>query len=189
MNESTQAFVEDLQLSESSYNISALDAGESRYIKDARINLKNALNTEHLDEKEAVLVALAIAVNQKSHSLIKLFEAKAEALEIPKPAQAEAMACASLLSANNVLYRFRHFVEKEKYNELPARIKMNIMMKPVLGKEFFELVSLAVSAINGCEMCVKSHEESVLQLGASEERVFEAIRLASIIVSIDKLLS
>jgi alkyl hydroperoxide reductase subunit D len=63
---------------------------------------------------------------------------------------------------------------------------MNIMMKPVTGKAFFELMSLAVSAVNGCEMCVKSHEQSVLNLGDSEERVFDAIRLASIVVSIDK---
>jgi alkyl hydroperoxide reductase subunit D len=64
---------------------------------------------------------------------------------------------------------------------------MNIMMNPVLGKEFFELVSLAVSAVNGCEMCVKSHEQSVLQAGSSEQRIWDAIRLASIITSLSKI--
>jgi alkyl hydroperoxide reductase subunit D len=58
---------------------------------------------------------------------------------------------------------------------------MNIMMNPVLGKEFFELMSLAVSAVNGCESCVNSHEESVRKLGSSEVRIFDAIRLAAIV--------
>jgi alkyl hydroperoxide reductase subunit D len=58
---------------------------------------------------------------------------------------------------------------------------MNIMMNPVLGKELFELISLAVSAVNGCESCVNSHEESVRKLGASEARIFDAIRLASVV--------
>ena len=98
------------------------------------------------------------------------------------------MACASLLSANNVLYRFRHFVNKEKYNEIPARIKMNIMARPVSGKELFELISLAVSAVNGCEMCVKSHEQSLIELGTREERVFEAVRLAAVITSASKVI-
>jgi lipoyl-dependent peroxiredoxin subunit D len=40
-----------------------------------------------------------------------------------------------------------------------TRIKMNIMMKPVTGKEFFELMSLTISAVNGCEMCVNAHEK------------------------------
>jgi AhpD family alkylhydroperoxidase len=56
-----------------------------------------------------------------------------------------------------------------------------------LGKEFFELISLAVSAVNGCEMCVRSHEQSLRALGASEERIFDAVRLASVMESLVKL--
>ena len=56
-----------------------------------------------------------------------------------------------------------------------------------LGKEFFELVSLAVSAINGCEMCVKSHEQSVLANGGTEQRIWDSIRIASIITSLGKV--
>jgi alkyl hydroperoxide reductase subunit D len=78
-------------------------------------------------------------------------------------------------------------VNKEKYNEIPARIKMNIMGRPVGGKEFFELMSLAVSAVNGCEMCVKAHEASLIELGAKEERIFESVRLASVITSVSKI--
>ena len=61
------------------------------------------------------------------------------------------------------------------------------MMKPVLGKELFELISLAVSAVNGCELCVNSHEASLIQLGSAEERIFDAVRIASVITSISKL--
>jgi len=64
---------------------------------------------------------------------------------------------------------------------------MNIMGRPVGGKEFFELMSLAVSAVNGCEMCVKAHEASLIELGAKEERIFEAVRLASVITSVSKI--
>lgn len=43
------------------------------------------------------------------------------------------------------------------------------MMSPVPGKEFFELMSLVVSAVNSCESCVNSHEESVRKLGSRDE--------------------
>jgi alkyl hydroperoxide reductase subunit D len=78
-------------------------------------------------------------------------------------------------------------MNKEKYNEIPARIKMNIMARPVVGKEFFELISLAVSAVNGCEMCVTSHEASLIELGSKEERIFESVRLAAVITSLSKV--
>jgi alkyl hydroperoxide reductase subunit D len=60
---------------------------------------------------------------------------------------------------------------------------MSIMMNPVFGKEFFELMSLAVSALNGCEMCVNAHEASLLKLGTSENRIFDTIKLTAIVRS------
>ncbi|WP_431216855.1 carboxymuconolactone decarboxylase family protein [Puia sp. P3] len=94
---------------------------------------------------------------------------------------AEIVACTSLMNTNNVFYRFRHFMKKEFYDNQPAGIKMSIMASPVLGKEFFELVSLVVSSINGCEMCVSSHERSVLQHGSEEARVMEGVKLGAVL--------
>jgi len=42
---------------------------------------------------------------------------------------------------------------------------MSVMDNPVMGKDFFELMSLTVSALNVCEMCVASHEDSLIKLG------------------------
>lgn len=80
-------------------------------------------------------------------------------------------------------------MHKDFYNNQPAGIKMSIMMNPVLGKEFFELLSLVVSSINGCEMCVTSHEQSVLQHNSSESRVFEAVKLGAVIKGLITILS
>ena len=79
-------------------------------------------------------------------------------------------------------------MKKEKYTQLPARIKMNIMMKPVTGKEFFELISLAISAVNGCEICVNAYKESLLKLGSTEERIFEAVRFSAVYTSLSKVI-
>jgi alkyl hydroperoxide reductase subunit D len=91
----------------------------------------------------------------------------------------ETYSCVSLLNVNNVFYRFRHFNKKEFYSTTPAGIKMTIMGNPIMGKEFFELMSLAISALNGCEMCVNAHEDSLMKLGTSQARVYDAIRLAA----------
>ena len=165
-----------------------LDQSEHRYIKDLKINVSNSLKSTNLTEKEAVLLALSVSVNQKHtltiHSLSELAKQKgATDAEIN-----EIHALVSLLNANNVYYRFKHFVEKEYYNSAPAGIRMSIMMNPVLGKEFFELASLTVSALNGCQMCVVSHEQSVKAHGASEARILDAIRLTSIFKSLIVLL-
>src|SRR5699024_11183926 len=181
--------LKDLELDES-YSSTSLDAlveGESRYVKDLRVNLKNTLKSDHISEKETALIALAIAANFKNEPLKAYFTELAKEYEATDEEVGDTIACASLLAANNVFYRFRHFVDKESYNKMRAGIKMNIMAKPKLEKEFFELVSLAVSAANGCEMCVQSHEDSLLKMDSSEERIFDAVRLTSIVTSLDKI--
>lgn len=161
--------------------------GDTRYLRDLKINLKNTLSSEYLDEKATALIALSIAANQKNKVLIHYYSTLAKEKNASVEEIAEAVSCASLLAANNVLYRFRHFSGKEKYDQIPARIKMNIMANPVTGKELFELMSLAVSAVNGCERCVHAHEQTLVNTGMREEKIFDAIRLASVVVSLDRI--
>ena len=189
MNETAIEILQELGIdtTHSNETLIQLSVAESKYLRDLKMNVKSVLTTESISPKESYLLALATATNNNNIVLINAFVNKAKSNEATDAEIAEAQACASLLAANNVFYRFRHFVDKEVYNNSPARLRMNIMMSPVLGKEFFELVSLAVSAINGCEMCVKSHEQSVLANGGTEQRIWDAIRLASVITSLSKI--
>jgi alkyl hydroperoxide reductase subunit D len=189
MEETYNDLLADLSLNSDYTNpvVQQLLTGNSKYLRDLRMNIKTIAKADKLSAKEAWLVAYAIAVNNKNQALMNAFKNNALQAEATEEEVADAGACASLLSANNVLYRFRHFVDKESYNTMRAGLRMNIMMTPVLGKEFFELVSLAVSAVNGCEQCVKSHEASVLEAGGSEERIWEAIKIASVVSSADRI--
>ena len=189
-SETTQEFLDLLKVDAGfqSDALNLLEEGKSRYLADLKINFKNSLESEFLTKAEIALLGVSIAANAGNTTLSQFFVQHAKEEGSSNEAIAEAVACASLLSANNVLYRFRHFSKKEKYNEIPARIKMNIMGRPVSGKEFFELMSLAVSAVNGCEMCVNAHEASLIELGTKEERIFEAVRLASVITSTSKVI-
>jgi len=191
-NETFNNLLNDLRIQDytPSANMQALLNAESRFIKDLKINTSNALNnTQYISRKEALLLAVAVAVNEKSGLLQESFTSLAKETGATEAEIAEMIACTSLMNTNNVFYRFRHFMQKDFYNNQPAGIKMSIMMNPVTGKEFFELVSLVISSINGCEMCVSSHEQSVLQHGSSESKVFEAVKTGAIIKGLITALS
>jgi alkyl hydroperoxide reductase subunit D len=55
------------------------------------------------------------------------------------------------------------------------------MGRPGVDKADFELWSLAVSAINGCGMCMESHEKVVRAAGLTQEQVQAAVRIAAVI--------
>jgi lipoyl-dependent peroxiredoxin subunit D len=191
-NETFQNLLNELNLTgyEPSANVQALIAVESRFIKDLKINVGNVLNNaQYLNRKESLLLALAVAVNEKYTLLQDAFTSLAKTERASEAEIAEIVACTSLMNTNNIFYRFRHFTQKDFYTNQPAGIKMSIMANPVLGKEFFELVSLVISSINGCEMCVSSHEKSVLQHGSTESRVLEGVKLGAVIKGLITVLS
>ena len=71
---------------------------------------------------------------------------------------------------------------------MPARLRMNVMAKPGVDKEDFELWSLAVSAVNGCGMCMESHEKILRAAGMSQEEVQAAVRIAATVHAVAAVL-
>lgn len=189
-NDGAVALLKDLGLNEvhQSTQLRTLSSANSRYLKDIKLNVSTALNAESLGKKDAYLLAIAVAINEKNILLQETFENMAKEQGATEADIAEVISCTSLMNANNVYYRFRHFMHEEFYDKAQAGIRMSIMANPVLGKELFELVSLVVSAINGCEMCVTSHEKNLVAHGTDKQRVHDAVRLGAVIKSLSVLI-
>ena len=52
----------------------------------------------------------------------------------------------------------------------------------------FELYSLAVSAINGCGMCIDAHEAQLLKEGLSKDAIQASIRIGATIQAVSTVL-
>lgn len=148
--------------------------------KDIKLNLQSVMQQTSLTPAQLWGTAVASAIAARNHDLTQAV--LADASEVIGPAVLEdAKAAAALMAMNNVYYRFRHMVGKESYATKPARLRMNWIAKPQSNKADFELFCLAVSAINGCEMCVQSHEKVVVEGGLTEDQVNDCVRVASTI--------
>lgn len=148
--------------------------------RDIKLNLQSVLQPGSLTPAQRWGVAIASAVAAKNHALRDAVLADAKA-EIGAEVIDDALAAAALMAMNNVYYRFRHLVGKPSYSQMPARLRMQRIAKPATNKADFELFCLAVSAINSCEMCIRSHEDVVLKGGISEEQVHDAVRIAAVV--------
>ena len=153
------------------------------YAKDLRLNISTVLTPQGapgLSEPQLWMTALASAIAARNGELVRTVEATAaQKLE---PAQVEAArAAAAIMGMNNIYYRFLHLVEDDEYAKLPAKLRMNVLGSPGIAKADFELVSLAVSAVNGCGKCVASHERKLREHQVGREAVQSAVRIASVI--------
>ncbi len=152
------------------------------YAKDLRLNLSSVLTPQGapgLTESQLWMTALASAIASRNAELARAIEA--EATTRLQPAEAEAArAAAAIMGMNNVYYRFLHLVEDDEYAKLPAKLRMNVIGSPGIAKAEFELISLAVSAVNGCGKCVTAHERILRQHEVGREAVQSAVRIASV---------
>lgn len=148
--------------------------------KDTRLNLQSVFQSSSLTTEQLWGTALASAIATRNREVAQAVYADALG-KVEANVIEDAKAAASLMAMNNVYYRFRHMVGKESYSTKPARLRMNWIAKPLGSKVNFELFCLAVSAINGCEMCVRSHEKVVVDGDLSEDQVHDAVRLAATI--------
>ncbi|MGV3529170.1 MAG: carboxymuconolactone decarboxylase family protein [Flavisolibacter sp.] len=183
--------LKELGLEETAGNakLNVLKSAGHRYLRDLKLNVATALKAESLGIKDAYLVALAAAVNENNVLLQGSFEKSAREHGATDAEIADTISCTSLLNANNVYYRFRHFMSEEFYDKSPAGMRMSIMANPILGKELFELISLAVSAMNGCSACVRSHEATLVNHGTSKQRIHDAVRLAAVVKSLSVIVN
>ena len=148
--------------------------------RDLRLNLQAVLAESSLGVEQRWGVAAACAVASRNVRLREAVLADARAAAGDAVVE-DAIAAAAIMGMNNVLYRFRHLIEKPSYGERPAHLRMNRLVKPAGSKVDFELFCLAVSAINGCGTCMQAHEKVVLSGGLGEEQVFDAVRIAATI--------
>jgi len=157
------------------------------YAKDLSLNLANVLAPDPAAGASGALtdaqrwgVALACAAATE-HAALRESIARETARIAGDAVVEDARAAAALMAMNNVYYRFRHVIGKESYLQRPARLRMTRIAKPSSDKATFELMCLAVSAIHGCEACMRSHEASVVAAGLGEDAVHDAVRIAATI--------
>lgn len=148
--------------------------------KDIRLNLQAVLRGGSLSEPQRWGVAAAAAVAAR-HPRLREAVLAAASTAAGAAVVEDARAAASLMAMNNVYYRFRHMVGKPIYGEKPAGLRMNRLMQPATNRVDFELMSLAVSAISGCETCVRAHEKTVTDGGLTADQVNDAVRIAATI--------
>jgi alkyl hydroperoxide reductase subunit D len=150
------------------------------YAKDLKLNLSSLLNNTDLNEQQLWGALLAAAIASQHATVMKAIATEAQQHLSPEALQA-AKAAAAIMAMNNIYYRFVHLASNKEYGKLQAGLRMNIIGNPGVDKTDFELWSLVVSAVNGCGMCIDSHEKQLLKNGVNMASIQAAVRIASVV--------
>jgi alkyl hydroperoxide reductase subunit D len=153
------------------------------YAKDLKLNLSTLLSETTLNDQQKGGTFVACAIASRNSSLTKAVVDEFSGKMSPEALNA-AKAAAAIMGMNNIYYRFTHLVGNHDFRTMPAKLRMNVMANPGTDKDDFELWSLAVSAVNGCGMCMDNHEDKLKKAGVSPEIIQASVRIGAVIHAI-----
>ena len=170
-------------------SLDALRESLPAYAKDLSLNLSSLASETLLNDQQkwGTFVASAYAVG--TPAVIKAIDAAAREAGLSEEAATAAKAAAAIMGMNNVYYRTLHLLSNSEYKTLPAKLRMNILANPGVEKVDFELWSTAVSAINGCGMCLDAHEAELKKHNVPNTNIQAALRIASVVNAVSRVIA
>lgn len=156
----------------------ALIARLPEHAADLGYDLTKVLGETRLTVAQRWGCALASAVALRDRALAEAFGADARAARVLEATVEDARAAAALMGMNNVYYRFVEALGRD-YATLPAALRMKRVARPASSKADFELFALAVSALNGCDACMRHHEQKGRAAGLEPLLLRDGVRVAA----------
>ncbi len=167
--------------------IDALRDALPAYAKDLSLNLSSLASETTLSDQQKWGTFLASAYAIGAPTVVRTIEAAATAAGLSPEAAVAAKAAAAIMGMNNVYYRALHLMKNKEYATLPAKLRMNVLGAPGVDKADFELWCTAVSAINGCGMCLDAHEAELRKHGFTAVQVQTALRIGAVVHAVSRV--
>lgn len=161
-----------------------LYARSPAFLQDFFMNSKRFVFSDgKLSAKTKALLALVVAVVQKSGVWSDFLRDRCRALEWSDQNLADAAAVASACAAYNAFFKFRDLANREAFQGFPVGLRAHAFAGTTLDPPTVELVNVVVSTINGCHACVAGHVAKARELGVDDEAVLEAVQCAATMTS------
>lgn len=158
------------------------------FAKDMRLNLSKVLDFTQLDgltEQQITGAALAVAYQLNNKELIVTLTKLAND---EKTVEAAKLAT-SLMAMTNIYYRFVHLSGQAELTQMPAGLRMQGITNPGVDRVTFEVLCLAVSALNGCGTCISSHSRQLQEHGFSTSALARIGRISAVVYAVHISLS
>ena len=157
--------------------------------RDIRLNLESTFAGEQhvLSPRQLYGTGLACAYALNSGDLVSMLLEEGQA-HLDEALKTAAKAAASIMAMNNVYYRSMHLMEDAELKKLPARLRMNVIGKPGIPKDEFELMSFGISALAGCGQCLTAHLNELRKAAIADEVIQGALKIAAVLNAVSATL-
>jgi alkyl hydroperoxide reductase subunit D len=156
------------------------------YAEDQKRNLATLAGESVLSEQQKWGCFLACAYAIGEPVVLGALHEEAQA-RLSSEAQDAARTVVAIMAMNAVYYRAVHQLPNHDYRKASVDLSMSALTHPGIDRIDFELWSLAVSAVDGCGVCLNAHEMELRGHDVPPDRVLAAIRIAAVVNAVSTI--
>lgn len=154
------------------------------FLRDFFMNFKKFVCTEGaLDLRQKAIVAFAAAVHGKNSEWMDVLAKRARGQGLTELQLAEIVALVATNAMYNTFFKFRDLSGSDLFSGMGVGLRAHTLSGTSFDEQTAELISTAVSTLNGCRPCTSGHVESARRLGLSDEQLLEAIQCAATVAA------
>ncbi|MFV0444640.1 MAG: carboxymuconolactone decarboxylase family protein [Planctomycetaceae bacterium] len=154
------------------------------FLRDFFMNFKRFVCSDGaLDQQTKGVIAYAAACQAKCGPWIDLLAARGKTVGLTDIQLTEIAALVATNAMYNTFFKFRDLSGSELFSGMGVGLRAHTLTGTSFDEKRTELISTAVSVLNGCRPCTSGHVESARQLGLSDEQLLEAVQCAATIAA------
>lgn len=154
------------------------------FVHDFFMNYRKfVLTAGKLNEKDKMLIAIAVAGQAGSQTWMNYLKEVALQKEVTEQEMVDALGIGATNSMYNVLFKFRDISGREIFEGMPVGLRAHTFQSTSLDDSTVELINLALSDINACKPCTAAHVEKAKKEGVADEAIYEAIQCAATMIA------
>lgn len=158
------------------------------FAKDIKLNLSTLIENSDYEDDLVFGCAYASALALDNDDLIDVFDYECKQ-RFPDDYIESVKSTVVIMSLNNAWYKYRDAMPTNEMRLAAQKMRVNAMRNHAgLDKILFESLSLCISAVNGCNFCIKAHSSLLLDSGKTKEYVLTIGRIASVTMAAAKAL-
>lgn len=154
------------------------------FLRDFFMNFKKFVCSDGaLDQRAKAIIAYAAACQAKCGPWIDVLAGRAKSQGITDAQLIEIAALVATNAMYNTFFKFRDLSGSELFSGMGVGLRAHTLSSTSFNEKQTELISTAVSVLNGCKPCTSGHVESGRKLGLSDEQLLEAVQCAATVAA------
>jgi alkyl hydroperoxide reductase subunit D len=146
---------------------------------DFHMNFKRFVWSDgYLNVNMKAAIALAISFATGCRPWQDVLERRVIALGFPEAAEGDIRALVAVTAMFNVFFKLPD-LSGSRFGGMGVGLRGHTLAATCLDEQTIELISVAISTINGCKLCTAGHVRVASQTGLDDQAILEAIQCAA----------